>query len=423
MEKRHFHVKPAHAYIVQAALEYFLSIIVGGTYLAVITKALGVPDNITGILSSVISLGCLFQLLSIPLGHIKKRTILISSILYQLLFMSLYVIPLTNFSQSIKVTLLVVAIVGAYLLYNIIHPKKINWLMSFIDNEHRGTFTANKEIISLIGGILFSFGTGMLVDHYSALGQVSQYFTLAIGIIIVLISLHTVSLAVIKEKEEPIPAKIGLLKHIKELFSDKKILQITLVFALYYASSYICTPFYSTYKIGELGLSLTFLSALGMCGSVARISVSKLWGRIADKTSFASMIEKCFFFLLAAQLCMCFAIPANGALMVLLYFVLHGIALGGVNSALINLVFDYVPAEKRADSLAITQAAAGLTGFVITLLASPMVDHIQKNGNVFMGIPMYAQQVLSAFSAIIIVIAIIFVRMTMINKSKVNTEM
>jgi Na+/melibiose symporter-like transporter len=294
--------------------------------------------------------------------------------------------------------------------------------MSFIDNSHRGTFTANKEIVSLIGGIIFSFLMGMLVDYYTALGQISQYFTIAFGIIIVIISLHTASLAVIREQEEPASSRTGLLKHIKELFSDKKILQITLLFALYYASNYICTPFYSTYQIGELGLSLTFLSALAMFGSFSRICVSKLWGKIADKTSFASMIEKCLVFLLGAQLCMCFAVPANGTVMVLLYNILHGIALGGVNSALINLVFDNVPAEKRADSLAITQAAAGLTGFVMTLLASPVVSYIQGNGNVFLGIPVYAQQVLSAISALLVLIAIVFVRVTMINKPRGNTK-
>lgn len=35
----------------------------------------------------------------------------------------------------------------------------------------------------------------------------------------------------------------------------------------------------------------------------------------------------------------------------------------GVNSALINLVYDYVDTEQRADALALCQAFAGLAGF------------------------------------------------------------
>ena len=49
-------------YIFEAALEYLISILVPGSFLATITKELGISDSLTGILSSVISLGCLFQL-------------------------------------------------------------------------------------------------------------------------------------------------------------------------------------------------------------------------------------------------------------------------------------------------------------------------------------------------------------------------
>ena len=52
-------------YMLEAALEYFIAILVSGSYLATLTKELGLSDSLTGLLSSIISLGCLFQLLSI----------------------------------------------------------------------------------------------------------------------------------------------------------------------------------------------------------------------------------------------------------------------------------------------------------------------------------------------------------------------
>ena len=47
-------------YILEAALEYFIALLVAGSFLATLTKELGFSDSLTGILSSVISLGCLF---------------------------------------------------------------------------------------------------------------------------------------------------------------------------------------------------------------------------------------------------------------------------------------------------------------------------------------------------------------------------
>ena len=90
-------------YILEAALEYFISILVAGSYLATLTKELGFSDSLTGILSSIISLGCLFQLLSLPLRRKRvKILVLVFSILNQLLFMLLYVIPLTSFEIANK---------------------------------------------------------------------------------------------------------------------------------------------------------------------------------------------------------------------------------------------------------------------------------------------------------------------------------
>lgn len=163
-------------YIVEATLEYFISILVAGSYLATLTKELGFSDSLTGILSSVISLGCLFQLLSLTIRRTKvKKIVVIFSILNQILFMLLYVIPLINFGKQIKIILFVVMIFSAYLIYNFIHPKKIDWLMSLVEDGHRGSFTANKEIVSLISGIIFSFGMGVVIDYFLRLVKYARH--------------------------------------------------------------------------------------------------------------------------------------------------------------------------------------------------------------------------------------------------------
>ena len=102
-------------------------------------------------------------------------------------------------------------------------------------------------------------------------------------------------------------------------------------------------------------------------------------------------------FLAWSEVCVIFAVPSTGKIMFIMYQLLHGIALGGINSALINLIFDYVPTESRADSIAITQALAGLVGFLTTLCISPVVSFIQKSGNSIFGLHIYAQQLLVSF--------------------------
>ena len=408
-------------YIFEAMLEYLISILVAGTFFAALTKELGMSDSLTGILSSVISLGCLFQLLSVLYRPRKaKGFVIILSILNQLLFMLLFIIPLINGKKQIKISVFIVFIFLAYLIYYFAHPKKINWLMSVVDDSYRGRFTANKEIISLLCGMAFSYGMGALMDYYTALGKIRIAFIICAIVIFVLSLLHTVSMLLAVEKPLPQVAKKNIVTNIKEVISNKNVLHVTVVFVLYYISTYMATPFYGTYKIGELGLSLKIASILTIFGSMSRILVSKLWGRYADKKSFAAMIEKCFIVLAVGYLCIVLAVPSNGAVMFTLYYIFHGVAMGGVNSALINLVFDYVAPEKRADSLAICQAASGLVGFLATLAVSPLVTLIQKNGNKIFGLNIYAQQLLSFFSMLIVIGIVFYIRFVIMKKEKHN---
>ena len=406
-------------YIFEAALEYFISILVAGSYLATLTKELGVSDSLTGIISSVISLGCLFQLFSLSLKRKRvKISVLAFSVLNQLLFMLLYVIPLTKLEKQTKIALFIILIFSAYIIYNFVHPKKINWLMSLVEDKNRGSFTANKEIVSLVSGMVFSFGMGTVIDYFSKTGRIRLAFALSAIVIFLIMVLHSLTMIFTVEKEMPQSPKKNFGQDLKELINNKNVIKVTIIFILYNISTYVSTPFYGTYQIGELGLNLQFVSVIVMFGSVSRIFVSKFWGRYADKKTFAVMIEKCFIFLGLSQLCVIFAVPATGKILFVLYNILHGIALGGINSALINLIFDYVPIEKRADSLAITQALAGLTGFLTTLCISPLVSFIQSNGNKVFGLPIYAQQFVSMIALVFTLLTIFYTRCAFIKNTK-----
>ncbi len=399
-------------YILQAGLEYLISILVAGSYLATLTKELGFSDSLTGILSSIISLGCLFQLLSIFIRKKNvKSLVIVMSILNQLLFMFLYVVPIINISSQAKTIIFVICIFLAYLIYNVAHPKKINWLMSLIDNHHRGQFTANKEIISLLAGMAFSYVMGSLVDYYTEQDRHRTAFILSAVVIFVLMLLHTVSMLLAPKPDmEKAPQK-NILTSMKEVINNQNVLHVTVIFVLYYISTYIATPFYGTYLINELSFNLKLVSALTIVSSILRILVSKFWGQYADKTSFTNMIQKCLLVLGFSYFFAACAIPANGMVMFVLYYALHGIAQGGINSALINLVFDYVPTDKRSDSLAICQAASGAAGFVATLAVSPLITSIQTNGNILFGVNLYAQQVVSGIAFVIVMVAVIYIRL------------
>ncbi len=402
-------------YIIEAGLEYLISILVADMYLASLTKELGISDSVTGILSSIISLGCLFQLLATLLNRGRAKTKVIAlSIINQLLFMSLYIIPLTSLSSTTKQVTFVVAIILAYLFYNVAHPKKINWFMSLVDDEQRGRFTAKKEAVSLICGVAFNFAMGAIISYYKERDIRVAFIICGVSIFVIML-LHTLSMIFTVEKQdtpsqEPKREKLGLISALK----DKSIFSVTIVFVLWQVSTSVATPFYGAYKNNTLALDPIYgISILSAIYAVARASFSFVWGRYADKFSFAKMLKICFAIAGAGFLVNAFCRPENGYVVYTIYYVLYAIAMGGINSALINLCYDYVEPQKRTDALAVSLAISGVCGFLATLAVSPLVSYIQNNNDTLFGIQIYAQQVLSIIAFLMTMLTMLYVSISL----------
>ena len=113
-------------YIVQAGFEYLVTILVTGSFLATITKHLGISDSLTGIIASFVSLGSTFQLLSLLLRKRRYKPLVVTlTVVNQLLFMLLYIVPLISGSKTLKTGLFVFLIFSAYTIFYLIAPKKL----------------------------------------------------------------------------------------------------------------------------------------------------------------------------------------------------------------------------------------------------------------------------------------------------------
>ncbi len=412
-------MRSRNLYIVEAALEYFIAILVSGSFLATITTRLGFSDAQTGILSSIVSLGCVFQLISIAIRpKSSKPMVLALSIANQLLFTLLYVIPLPRESNAFLKTAFVIVILAAYLLYYIAHPKKTNWFMSLVEDDERGRFTANKEIVSLITGTGISFGMGAVIDYFKAKDDITTALIICAVTMFVLTVLHTLTVVLTVEKETPPNPSDNFFKSVITLAKDKNILKVSLLFVIWSVANSCTTPFIHTYKLNDMGLTLTVITVITAIGSVGRILVSRFWGAYADKNSFAKMDMLCFGVAALAFLFVVFSNPENGLLTMTGYNLLLAIALGGINSSLINLIFDLVPPERRADSLAVTQVASGIAGFLTTLAVSPFISFVQSKGNTLFGINVYPQQITAAISVILTVVAIIYTGKVLVKREK-----
>ncbi len=398
-------------YIAEATFEYFISLIITGAFFAKLTAALGFSDSLTAILGAFVALGCSFQLFTIAFfkgGPVKRRVTLVH-IINQLMFMSIYLVPFLRVGQTAKTVIFIALLMGGYILSNIISAPKINWCMSLVEDGKRGVFTSTKEMFSLIGGFIFNLSMGSVIDHYEAIGNTRMAFIICAITIFVLMILHTLTLILMKEKDTPyVGSNISISERFRMVLADKNIMKVISVSVLWTISHHVATSFYGTYQIKELGFSMKFVALLSILYAVVRVPCSFLLGRYADKHSFAKMLKICYGLAALGFFICSFAVPSNGKVFYTTYYLLYAAAMGGINSAETNLIFDYVPPEKRSDTLAVKQTVFGVAGFLSTVAFTPLLHHIQAAGNRFLGIPVYAQQVLSFVACICTVLLIIY---------------
>ena len=396
-------------YIIEAALEYFISILVSGAYLARITTSLGFSDGLTGILSSFVSLGCVFQLGSIGLFrkvHRIKPTIVSFSVICQLMFAFMYLIPGAAFSQTLKTGLFLLCFCGGHIVSQLISPQKTSWLMGFVDDGARGRFCSTNQVVSLLSGMLYTYLVGVAIDTLEAAGRQETAFILGGATLFGLMLLHTLSLLPVREKSSAQQAGIGSLT---ALLRDKMFIRIVLINIFWAITNYCATPFYGAYQIKELGFSMTFISILGIMASIVRTLVTPLFGRYADKHSFSRMVILGFAIVGVSFLINTFTVPANGKIFYTIHHCLYAISMGSIGTAMTNLIYDHVKGDARRDALAISSSLSGGAGFATTCLMSPVVSLIQKNGNRMLGMQIYPAQFVSFISFILTALLVAYV--------------
>ena len=405
-------------YIIEASLEYFISIGISLTYLPVLGAALGMEGSLIAIIESFVSLGASFQIFAVLLVKKKRVKPIVTSmhILSQIFFACVWFIPLFKASKIAKIILFVCMLLGAHVIHNIINAPKINWYMSLVDHNKRGVFTAIKEIVSLIGGMLFTMLYGNMIQHFEEKGEIETAFILC-GVLLLFIMLsHTLTLIFSKEKpqseKEELEHEKPIKEQLKHIVSDKQLLKVILIPVFWAIVQNMTNPFYSVYQREVMGMQTATISLIIAVGSILRAVFSIPMGRYADKTSFSKMLNLCFLIALFGIMVNVFSgfmiSETLSVVAVAGFWLLHYISFAGINSGIMNIIYDHVDKDRQMVALAFKSSFAGIVGFLTTVMFAPIVDWINSLNLIIFGYTVYAQQVLGVLAIIIIIFMMIY---------------
>ena len=399
------------AYKWECAFEYFVALLVGDAFLANLLTYIGFSDAGAGIISSLITLAFLFQLVAVFVVRKITNTKLIAILFHslsQLFFMSLYIIPFLPFAAAIKKPLVVICILFAYFGNYMVSTLIFRWGNSYVDPQKRASYTAGKEIISLLTGMVVSFGIGYIMDEFKANDKLEQGFIFSAIAIFVFCLCDFITLMLIKNDVKPKAKKgdgIPMSEVLKNTLGNKNFLSVVILMILWDSSRYIVVGFLGTYKNSLYALSV--VQIINVVSQLARAVFSKPFGRYTAKRTFAKGIELGLVIAAVAMFVNIFTTPST-AYLIIVYSILYNVCLAGVSGNITNITYSYVDSQYFAEASAIKNSIGGLFGFGATLIGGKILSAIQDNGNMLFGLQVYGQQVLSAISFVMFIITILF---------------
>ncbi len=418
-QKKDVYKKSRVLYIISATLEYFISILTGTAYLAKIAGSIGITDGTIGVLSSFTALGCAFQIVSLAMRTdkaVKPRALTIN-LINQLCFTLLYVIPVVNLPKDIKTLLFTALLLCGHVLLNVPFSLKATWSKSLVEDKRRGIFAASCEITSLVSGMVFTTVAGRMIDSLEAKGNQTGAFTVCAVTLLVLTVSHALCLLFIREDKLPSDSEKPLAERLKGAITDRTTLLLLPLFVLWNAAQYVTIPFFGTYQINDLGFSMTAVSLISVGYAMIRALVSAPLGMLGDKRSFVTSMS-------LSLVAMTVGLTVNsfgGRVCHIIFYILYAVTLAGMNSGIMNVIFDYVDREKRNGAVAMLYTVGGLVGFAATLAVKPIVDYVQKNGNSFLFFDhIYAQQILSVLGAALALATLAYINTVVKRLNKVE---
>lgn len=413
------------AYILQCMFEYFVQLFVTDAFLAKLLTSIGISNALTGIISSFMTLAFVFQLLSIALVKVKinkKNIVIFFDTISISFFMLLYLVPFIPVGKTGKTILVVLSVLTAYISLYLISSIYYKWANSYVEPKNRATYSANKEIISLLTGMIFTAVAGAIIDKFESIGNLEGAFLfIAVSIFILNVCSFTCMKMIKKEDEEKQNEERETFKVVFDnIFGNKNFRNVIVLQVIWDISRYFLLGFLGTFKTEDLLMTVFAVQVINIVGNFMRMVVSKPFGRYSDKTSYAKGIKLGILLEILAFAAVIFT-TKNTWWLIIIHTVLHNCALAGTNQNSFNITYSYVNEKYITQAMAVKNSIGGLAGFVSALVAGKLLAAIQASGNSFLGINVYGQQILAAISIVMMAVCILYIHFV-IEKQKVMIQ-
>ena len=264
----------------------------------------------------------------------------------------------------------------AFMFAGFVTPGLNQWMLGSAPTEERGRFFARRDILSSLVNAGAMFAMGFQLDHFIARGQPQIGYLIVYGSVLALTLLDAVLLTNICET----PSKEVLHLKPKDFlrpFKDAAFRPVILFATLWYAAGNFSASFLPVYLLQGLGLNHRFISMMTIIASIAGMSASWIWGRLADRSGWRAVLVAASGLACCGYLGWFFVTPAAAvfAAPALQCITSAGSSASGLAS--LNLQYAASPQQGKTVYFGAVAVASNLMGYFVAVLASALQSALE----------------------------------------------
>lgn len=394
------------SYYALCALNYISALMLADVFLVDVLQYAGFDDGTIGIVTSAMGFVSFVQILLLFVGHkIRRRkvVILFGYTGMAAMFALVYVIALIPAGTQIKQILIVACLLLGKLIVNFSSPLLDSFKYSFVSYQERGTVTATNSTVSLATAIVFTLAIGKVRDYYRESGNMEQGLTVTaifLGIVTLLTTLSVVMMRGSSEEASDSEPVTGIKDILRNTLGSKSFLCMLLFYILWGVASTITNSFLGVYKLNELQYNIGTVQIINTASNIVAMLLARPMGKLADKRTHSLTLKYALMAHVLAFIVSALTAPET-AWLAFAHAIISGISGIVLSSCFFNMLLEFTGPTYYMYGIALITCISGVCGFAISFLAAWLLETIQSMGNTLFGMTVYAQQILSAISAVL----------------------
>lgn len=357
-----------------------------GTFLTAMAVNMGATNFQLGLFAALPTFTTVFQLFSIwMVQHFNNRRI-ITALFNFLARIPILVIGLLPFlfTKGTSIQILLLMLFFQHVFGDIAGASWNSWMKDLIPEQRLGSFFSRRSRMGQILNVTLSLTTALCIDYIKAHYPQQEILTYNI-LFLIGGSLGLASVAFLLRTPEPQPQKMDdkLFKLFAKPLKNKNF-KTLLIFNSFWAFALnLATPFFTVYMLKTIGISLSYIIALGILGQISGILSLKLWGKYSDWFSNKTILRICAPLYIGCILAFSVTNMPQSHLFTLALLtgihIISGLSTAGINLALSNIGIKLAPKNEAIVYISTKNMLVAFCSTIAPMIGGLMADYFANN--------------------------------------------